>query len=77
VSKKSELPQSRRHIMIFDEDWEFIDQYYGPRSDSRLGTGTAIRNLIHRAVVHLKSEAQRLADHRARAGDSTGAQERE
>jgi hypothetical protein len=56
VSRKAELPQSSRHILIFDEDWEFLDRYYGRLSSSRLGVSVAIRKIVHRKVSELKAQ---------------------
>lgn len=48
---------SRRHIIIFDEDHEFIQTFYG---DS-IGYSAAIRRIIHEHVKTLKRKAMEKA----------------
>lgn len=62
--KRSSLPQSRRHIMVYDEDWEWLDRYYGKESDARIGTGAAIREIVHSRIKALKQKAIDLRDQR-------------
>jgi hypothetical protein len=57
MRKKNLIPQSRRHILVYDEDWEFIEENYGKDSDSKIGTGKAIRSIIHSYVKALKEKA--------------------
>ena len=46
VSKKSLLPQHRRHIFIYDEDWEWLSERYG--ADGLVSA--AIRAIIHKYI---------------------------
>jgi hypothetical protein len=62
MSKKSLLPQKPRHILVYDEDWEFIYENYGPYSESRRGTSSTIRDIIHIFVRRLKAKATDLQD---------------
>ncbi len=76
MSKKSTLPQSRHHIIIFDEDWEWLSQNYGPGShNSMVGTSGAIRAIIHQRVLGMKAKANgeldRLRDEQRPTGDGT------
>jgi hypothetical protein len=64
MSRKSALPQSRRHLMIFDEDWEFLDSQYGMYSASKIGVGTAVKMLVHQRVMQIKARATELFDSR-------------
>ena len=65
MSKKAILPQHRRHIMIYDEDWEFLEQNYGPSSASRLGAGIAVREWLHKRVLELRAKQNERLDARA------------
>lgn len=67
MPRRSSVPQSPRHIMIYDDDWEYLMQQYGPTSEKRIGAGNAIRELVHRAVGHLRAAEQQLRDARASA----------
>jgi hypothetical protein len=62
LSKKTTLPQSRHHILVFDEDWDFLVQNYGPGSANGLGVSTVIRALIHQRVSGLKAKANEAFD---------------
>jgi hypothetical protein len=64
MSKRAELPQSRRHVLIFDEDWAWLDTQYGPYSKSRLGTGVAVRKIVHQRVQQLRQAEQDRIDSR-------------
>jgi len=57
LSKRSPLPQQRRHVGIFDEDWDFLMQEFGPDSSARIGAGTAIRTIVHHHVIAMKARA--------------------
>jgi hypothetical protein len=56
MSKRAELPQSRRHILVFDEDWDFLERAFGIGSPNRFGVGPAIRQIIHAKVKDMKAK---------------------
>lgn len=64
MSKKSLLPQSRRHIHVFDEDWEWLTMHYGDAAPPRyrIGISAAIRALIHQKVLALRARQDRAVD---------------
>lgn len=68
MSKRAEMPQSRHHVLIFDEDWEWLDANCGPYSESRMGVGVAIRKIVHYHVRVLRQKAQEAADRRGAPG---------
>jgi hypothetical protein len=47
---------------VFDEDWEYLEQVYGPGSDRPLGIGPAIRQVIHAYVTRLQAQTQKALD---------------
>lgn len=59
MTKKTELPQSRRHVLIFDEDWDFLSANYGPSGPKPIGVSAAIRKIVHSKCQGLR---QRIAD---------------
>lgn len=65
MSKRAELPQSRHHVLIFDEDWSFLEANFGRQSLNRIGAGVAIRKLVHSHVKGLRQKIQDIADARA------------
>ncbi len=55
---RTPLPSSRHHIMLFDEDWEFLNRAYGkPGGMHAIGVSEAIRAIVHAKVVSLKAKA--------------------
>jgi hypothetical protein len=67
MSRKTEIPSSRRHIFVYDEDWEFLEKAYGNASENRMGVGPAIRNIIHVYVGSLKAKVQKKVDGKPQA----------
>lgn len=65
MSRKTSLPQSRRHIPVFDEDWEYLTMVFGGESDSKVGVGPAIRTMVHATVGNLRARAQAQIDQQA------------
>lgn len=55
MTKKPVLPQHRRHIQIYDEDWDWLTESYGVHSASKIGVSAAIRTIIHAKISQLKA----------------------
>lgn len=51
MSKKTILPQSRRHILLYNEDWEYLETRFGPKGIKPVGISNVIRALVHRRVL--------------------------
>lgn len=62
MSKKSTLPQSRHHVMVYDEDWTFLLEYCRDRAEENLGPGTVVRELIHRRVMAVRESVNKAID---------------
>lgn len=62
MPRKAMLPQTRRHIFVYDEDWDWIVENYGPGSETGLGISGAIRAIIHAKVAYEKAKFERLAE---------------
>lgn len=65
MSRKALYPQSRRHILIYDQDWEWLLQNFGAESAHPYGVGPAIRDIIHKHVGALRQRALSLAEETA------------
>lgn len=69
--RKSELPKARYHVMLFVEDYEFLEQEYGKNGPKPVGVSAAISAIIHAKVLDLKARAaeayEALAAQEARA----------
>ncbi len=71
--KRLAMPSRPRHVNVFDEDWEFLDSQYGPRSaNPQVGVSNAIRAIVHRKVLELKARANDALDAAARQTAQTG-----
>jgi hypothetical protein len=55
MSKRSLFPQSRRHIWVYDKDWAFLDAHFGDQSESKMGVGAMVREIVHNYVERLKA----------------------
>lgn len=58
MPRKSIAPQSRRHIWIFDDDWEYIESRFGKLSPAGIGTSAAVRRLIQAWVAGMRKKEQ-------------------
>ncbi len=68
MPRQTEMPISKHHIALFDEDWDFLEYHYGRQSTNQLGTSAAIRAIIHRHVMVMRSLAIEITDARQRSG---------
>lgn len=58
MSRKALLPQSRRHLWIYDEDWAFLRKNF----DNNGGVGPIVRQIIHLYVGNLKAKQQKAIE---------------
>lgn len=59
MTKRAARPQHARHVMIWDDDWEFIEAQFGrANGPGSIGASGAIRALVHRWVGVLRSRAR-------------------
>lgn len=54
MSKRSAKPQRARHVVLLDEDWDYLTKLYGPQSSTPVGVSEMIRTLVHRACERLR-----------------------
>lgn len=52
--------------MIYEEDWSFLSEVYGPSTLSKIGPGNAIKEIVHGHVGKIRDKAALLIDERAR-----------
>jgi hypothetical protein len=68
MSRRSILPSSRRHVNIFDEDWNYLERTFGMYSYPNISAGVIIRLIVHDAVKEIKErEAELLQSLRVRS----------
>lgn len=53
------IPKSRHHVWINDEDWDFLCQAYGSGSVSQVGASQIVREIVHIYVSRLREQANR------------------
>ena len=69
MSRRSELPQTPRHVLVFDEDWEFLLRFFDRGAGATITPGQAIRQLIHKHVKALREREIAARNSRLPAGD--------
>ena len=68
MSKKAERPQSRRHIQIYDQDWEYLNKRF-------IYPGPIVRQMVHLAVKQLHQRELDRADNGAKTIDQIAEQQ--
>lgn len=68
MSKKAERPQSRRHIQIYDQDWEYLNKRF-------IYPGPIVRQMVHLAVKQLRQRELDRADNGAKTIDQIAEQQ--
>lgn len=62
MSKKSRLPQSPHHVLIYDEDWEYLETRFGPTGFRPVGVSAVIRGLVHNKVLSWREAENKAAE---------------
>ena len=62
MSRRITQSQSRHHVHIFDEDWDFLERAYGRDGVKPIGISAAVRTIIHNHVKLIKQRQQIEAD---------------
>lgn len=71
MPKKLNLPSSKRHVLLFDEDWEYLEARFGPSGIRPVGISRVIRAIIHQKVQALKVAEISLRDTSPRVSGGT------
>jgi hypothetical protein len=51
MSRKARLPQTPRHVLIYDEDWEYLETRFGQVGIRPIGVSNVIRAVIHQKIL--------------------------
>ena len=62
MTRATTNPSSRRHILVYDEDWEWLEAQYHLQDSSGMTPGVLIRELIHKHVKTIKAHYARALD---------------
>lgn len=74
MSKKSPIPQQRRHVHIYDDDWEFLASVYNSTNGSAIrGPSHAIREIVHRQIAKIRANSEAMIDQERRRKESESA----
>lgn len=65
MTKRSILPQSRRHVWLYDEDWEWLEKAYGRAGAKPIGVSLALKTLIHNVIKEKRAKFEELMDQQA------------
>ena len=68
MTRKAILPQSPHHILIYDEDWEYLLSRFGPGGLRPVGVSQIIRAIIHQKIAALRAAEHDAADARGPRG---------
>lgn len=69
MSKKIPFPSSTRHLLLYDEDWEYLESRFGPRGVRPVGVSTVIRAILHQKVMALRQAEVEARDQQTPARD--------
>ena len=62
MTKRIERPTEARHIQIYTEDWNFLNDNFGKGSEKPLGAGKAIRLIVHKYCNAVRAQQIRGVD---------------
>lgn len=62
MSKKVGPGTSRRHVHLFDEDWDFLSTVFGRDNPKRVSVAEAIRTIVHASVRNMRARAEAARD---------------
>jgi hypothetical protein len=62
MPKRGIRPQTSRHVFIYDEDWEFLQNLYGRGSRNPVGVSRVVQELIHQKVKGLRQAVANKLD---------------
>lgn len=54
MPKKVHLPSSTRHILLYDEDMDYLQSRFGPHGTQPVGVSAVVRAIIHQKVLSLR-----------------------
>lgn len=63
MSKRAAYPQAARHILVRDDDWDYLSQQFDRTSGIKpIGVSVAVRIILHAYVERLKAQAESARD---------------
>jgi hypothetical protein len=61
MPRKVRLPQSPHHVMIYDEDWVYLEGLFGRHNGPQaVGTSAAIRRMVHSWCQRMRAREEQL-----------------
>lgn len=62
MPKKIDRPSSRHVVLIYDEDWDYLESRYGFGGIKPVGVNAVIRALIHAKVQMMRAAEAEVRD---------------
>lgn len=62
MPRKTPRPSSTRHLLLFDEDWEYLESRFGSRGIKPVGVSTVIRAILHQKIMALRAAEIEMRD---------------
>lgn len=62
MTRRARLPHSPHHISIYNEDWDFLMEMFGPNGLHPMGVTEIIREAIHRQVGNYRAKYRKGLD---------------
>lgn len=58
MSRKTDRPTTPRHILIYNDNWDFLQRYFGDGAppNRRFGAGFMCRKLIDKAIREMQDQ---------------------
>lgn len=62
MTKRGDKPQSNHHLMIYDEDWQFLSEHYGPNGLVKgMSISEVVKKIVHQKIFAMRQKlAERL-----------------
>lgn len=70
MSRRHIEPTTRHHIILYDEDWELLSEVYGPDSESKIGPGAAVREIVRRKCREIRQRVVELRERRSGSAEA-------
>lgn len=74
MSRRKKLPSSPRHVLIYDEDWQFLQEMFGKHTQQPIGPGAAICDIVHSKVKAFRAKIIGKLDDEAPGEDARNEQ---
>lgn len=69
MTRQSDRPQTARHILIYDEDWDMLKHLFDSRTGvKQVGVSAVVKSIIHQYCGRFRQKYHNELDQRAGVG---------